>query len=69
MPTNLAADYLLSADGRYTVRAYRKAYDEGVLEGYVTETGVNFIVSLDYNNLKNVLRKRVKDSTRTNKQE
>ena len=69
VPTNLAADYLLSADGRYTVRAYRKAYDEGVLEGYVTETGVNFIVSLDYNNLKNVLRKRVKDSTRTNKQE
>jgi hypothetical protein len=58
IPSNLAADYLLTADGRYTVRAYRRNYDEGVLEGYVTETGVNFIVSLDYNHFKNVFRKK-----------
>ncbi len=66
VPSNLAADYLLSADGRYTVRAYRKNYDEGVLQGFVTETGLNFIVSLDYNHFKNVLKKRKKvrsDST------
>ncbi|MGN6567520.1 MAG: translocation/assembly module TamB domain-containing protein, partial [Flavipsychrobacter sp.] len=58
IPSNLAADYLLTADGRYTVQAYRKNYDEGVLEGYVTETGVNFIVSLDYNKFKNIFRKK-----------
>ena len=58
VPSNLAADYLLSADGKYTVRAYRKNYDEGVLEGYVTETGLNFIVSLDYNNFKNAFKKK-----------
>ena len=69
VPTNLAADYLLSADGKYTVRGYRKAYDEGVLEGFVTETGVNFIVSLDYNNFKSVLKKKKKitDSATTQK--
>ncbi len=66
VPTNLAADYLLTSDGRYTVRGYRKSYDEGVLQGYVTETGVNFIVSLDYNNFKNIFRKNKKDTT-TNK--
>lgn len=58
IPTNLAADYQLSADGKYTVRAYRRAYDQGVLQGFVTETGVNFIVSLDYNNLKKALKTR-----------
>jgi len=58
VPTNLAADYLLSADGRYTMRAYRKAYDEGVLQGYVTETGLNFILSLDYNNFKKAFMKK-----------
>ncbi len=58
VPSNLAADYNLSPDGRYVVRAYRKNYDEGVLEGYVTETGVNFIVSLDYNHFKNVFKKK-----------
>lgn len=60
IPTNLAADYLLSADGKYSVRAYRKAYDEGVLLGYVTETGVNFIVSLDYNKFKRAIMSQKK---------
>ncbi len=69
VPSNLAADYLLSADGKYTVRGYRSAYDEGVLQGYVTETGVNFIVSLDYNKFTNVFKKKnkkVTDTTRSN---
>ncbi|MCW3123514.1 MAG: hypothetical protein JWQ38_3006 [Flavipsychrobacter sp.] len=60
VPTNLAADYLLSADGRYTVRGYRKTYDQGVILGYVTETGVNFIVSLDYNKFKRAIMSQKK---------
>ncbi len=63
VPTNLAADYLLSPSGKYSVRAYRRAYDEGVLEGFVTETGVNFIVSLDYNRFKNIFKKPKTEST------
>ena len=63
IPTNLAADYLLSADGKYTLRGYRRAYDEGVLLGYVTETGLNFIVSLDYDKFKSIIKKRTQDST------
>jgi len=58
IPGNLAADYNLTSDGRYAVRVYRENQDEGVLEGYVTETGVNFIVSLEYNKFKNVFRKK-----------
>ena len=66
VPSNLAADYLLSADGKYTMRAYRRAYDEGVLQGFVTETGLNFILSFDYNKIKRAIkpRKNKPDSTR-----
>ena len=60
VPTNLAADYLLTSDGKYTMRVYRKAYDEGVLQGFVTETGINFIVSLDYDNFKNAFESKKK---------
>lgn len=58
VPTNLAADYMLTSDGKYILRAYRQAYDVGVLQGFVTETGLNFIVSLDYNKFKNAFRSR-----------
>ena len=57
VPSNLAADYLLSSDGRYTVRVYRSNYNEGPLQGYVTETGVNFIVNVDYNRFKTIFAK------------
>jgi hypothetical protein len=69
VPTNLAADYQLSEDGRYTIRGYRRAYDQGVIQGFVTETGVNFIVSLDYNRFKTILKKKkptAADNTRIN---
>ncbi|MBS1587243.1 MAG: translocation/assembly module TamB domain-containing protein [Bacteroidetes bacterium] len=58
IPGNLAADYNLTQDGRYVTRIYRQDQDEGVLEGYVTETGVNFIVSLDYNRFKYIFKRR-----------
>jgi len=63
VPSNLAADYLLTADGRYTTRIYRKNYDEGVLEGFVTQTGVDLIVSLDYNHFKEVFKKKKKEQS------
>ena len=66
IPSNLAADYLLSGDGRYTVRIYRRAYDEGVLRGYVTETGTNFIVNVDYNRFKTIFRKTKKMRPKSN---
>lgn len=60
IPGNLAADYKLSPDGRYMVRAYRQNKDAGVLEGFVTETGVNFIITLDYNRFRDIFISRKK---------
>ncbi|MFN3754019.1 translocation/assembly module TamB domain-containing protein [Flavobacterium sp.] len=51
--TNIAGDvsldYKLSKDGRYTLRAYRKNEYQVALQGQVIETGVAFIITMDYN--------------------
>jgi hypothetical protein len=57
---NVALDYMLSKDGRYLLRAYRKNDYEGELEGYIIETGVNFILSFDYNHFHNLFKKKKK---------
>lgn len=46
---NVALNYQISRDGRYMLRAYRKNEYEGIIDGYVIETGVSFIISVDYN--------------------
>ena len=56
---NIAIDYKLSRDGRYLLRAYRKNDFQGVIEGYVIETGLGFIINVDYNDFKEIF-KRVK---------
>ncbi|RYE25375.1 MAG: translocation/assembly module TamB [Sphingobacteriales bacterium] len=58
IPGNLAADYTLSEDGRYMVRIYRRNQMEDILQGFVVQTGTNFIVTLDYNRFRNVFRNR-----------
>jgi hypothetical protein len=55
---NVAIDYTLSRDGRYKLRAYRKNDYQGVIDGYVVETGVSFIITLDYNKFAQIFRKR-----------
>ncbi len=55
---NLAVNYQLSRDGRYAIRAYRKNEYFGVVDGYIIETGVRFIVTLDYDKFADIFRKR-----------
>lgn len=57
---NVAIDYTLSSDGRYKLRAYRKNDYQGVIDGYVVETGVGFIITLDYNNFKQLFQSKKK---------
>ena len=60
---DLSADYKLSKDGRYTLRAYRKNQYQVALQGQIVETGVGFIITMDYNHFKeifNAKRKRNK---------
>jgi translocation and assembly module TamB len=53
---NVALDYQLSKDGRYLLRGYRKNDYQGVLEGYIIETGIGFIITVDYNKFKEIFQ-------------
>lgn len=61
---DIAIDYMLSKDGRYLLRAYRRNRYEGVVEGQVVESGVSFIFTLDFNNFRQLLRGKRKRSNR-----
>ncbi|GAB3267444.1 translocation/assembly module TamB domain-containing protein [Larkinella harenae] len=54
---NLSLNYNLTRDGRYMLRGYRKSDYQAVLEGYIIETGVGFVITVDYNLLRDVFRK------------
>lgn len=57
---NIAVNYKLSKDGRYMLRAYRKNDYTGEIEGYVVETGIGFIISVDYNKFKEIFSNKEK---------
>ncbi len=63
--TNIAGDitidYSLSRDGRYMLRAYRKDEYQVALQGQIVETGVGFIITLDYDKFKEIFEKRRKN--------
>ena len=46
---DISINYKLSKDGKYMLRAYRKNDYTDIVEGYVIETGIGFIISVDYN--------------------
>jgi hypothetical protein len=58
---NIALDYQLSKDGRYLLRAYRRTITEAIVEGYVIETGLSFIISMDYNKFKELFMHRTEE--------
>lgn len=54
---DLSADYQLTKDGRYMVRAYRKNQYQVALQGQVIETGVGFIITMDYNKFRELFHR------------
>ncbi|HXB93758.1 MAG TPA: translocation/assembly module TamB domain-containing protein, partial [Puia sp.] len=54
---DVAVNYKLSKDGRYMLRAYRQNQYEAVVEGQVVETGLSFILTFDYNTLKELFHR------------
>jgi hypothetical protein len=68
---NIQADYMLSRDGRYTLRAYRRDEYEVALQGQVVETGVTFIITMDFDTFREIFerRKALKELKRIEKTE
>ena len=55
---DVTVSYKLTKDGRYLLRAYTKNQFEVTVDGYVMETGLAFIVTMDYNKFNELFRKR-----------
>jgi hypothetical protein len=55
---DVTLNYKLTKDGKYMLRAYRKDEYEVILDGYVVETGVAFILTLDYDKFKELFMKK-----------
>ena len=70
---NIAINYKLSKDGKYMLRAYRKNDYTGEIEGYVVETGLGFIISVDFNKFNQIFttqkqRKKKREIKKQNKE-
>ena len=70
---NIAINYKLSKDGKYMLRAYRKNDYTGEIDGYVIETGIGFIISVDYNKFKELFttkeqRRKKREINKQNKE-
>lgn len=65
---DVSLDYQLSKDGRYKIRAYRINKYQVALQGEVVETGIAFIITLDYNKFKELFNKsKARKAARKNK--
>jgi hypothetical protein len=69
--TNIAGDvtvdYSLSKDGRYMLRAYRKDEYQVALQGQIIETGVGFVITLDYDKFRDIFQKSKKEKSKNTK--
>ena len=64
---DVTADYLITKDGRYKLRAYRKNNYQVALQGQVIETGVAFIITMNYNKFRELFQKNRKDKKKDKK--
>lgn len=71
--SNLAGDvsveYQLSKNGRYLLRAYQKNEYQVAIQGQVIETGVGFVLTMDYNKFKEIFQARTDDTKRRRREE
>ena len=66
---NVTVDYTLSKDGRYMLRAYRKDEYQVALQGQIIETGVGFIITLDYDKFRDIFKKSKEKRVRKNQKD
>ncbi len=65
---DVAVDYRLSRDGSYVLRGYRKNVYQGVIEGYIIETGISFIITVDFDRVGDLLHRKKKIEIKRNDQ-
>lgn len=62
---DIKADYLLTRSGQYILRAFRIDQYEVALQGQVVETGVTFIINMDFDKFKELFEKKRKGNSKS----
>lgn len=57
---DITLSYKLSRDGKYMLRAYKREQFEVTVDGYVVETGIAFILTIEYDKFKEIFQKKKK---------
>ncbi len=57
---DVSIGYKLTKDGKYLLKTYRKNQFEVIMDGYVVETGVGFVVTMDYDTFSELFRRNRK---------
>ena len=65
---DVSLDYQITKDGRYKVRAYRVNKYQVALQGQVVETGVAFILTIDYNKFRELFGKNKAEKAKKKKE-
>jgi hypothetical protein len=52
---NAEVKYQLSKSGRYMLRFYRRNEYQGMVDGYIIESGLGFSMTVDYNRIREIL--------------
>src|SRR5690606_41685519 len=60
---NVAIEYLLTEDGRYRLKGFRKNQYENVIDGQIFVNGIALIFSKEFNKYKELVHKEVKEET------
>jgi hypothetical protein len=55
---NVKVDYTLTPDGKYILRVYSLNQYNTVVQGQVVETGVSFIITLDFDSFNELFEKK-----------
>jgi len=64
---DITANYKLSEDGKYILKLYKQDQFEAIEDGYITETGIGFILTLNYNKFKDLFQKKNKEEKKSPK--
>ncbi len=62
-------EYKLSRDGRYRIRAYQRNQTDAILLGQIIETGVSFMLVMDFNQFRQIFEKVKKQQDDADKPE
>lgn len=64
---DVSLEYQLTSNGAYLLRAYQKNEYQVALQGQVVETGLGFVLTMDYNRFQEIFKRRTEEDKQRNK--